>query len=61
MQLLTTSDAARRLGLSAAMVRWLERQGRIAAIKTASGTRLFLMSEIARYATERAEKKHCIK
>ena len=46
VELLDTSDVAARLDLSASRVAQLEREGRIAAVRTASGRRVFLRSDV---------------
>jgi excisionase family DNA binding protein len=51
-QLLTTSDAARVLNRSVDRVRDYEREGRLAALKTRSGQRLFKASDVERLANE---------
>ena len=48
-ELLDTSDVAHRLGLSASRVVQLEREGRIAAARTASGRRVFLAADVAAF------------
>jgi len=53
--LLTTADAARILRVVPATVRWLERTGKLAAQRTASGVRLFKRSEVERVHRERRE------
>jgi excisionase family DNA binding protein len=52
--LMTSGEAGRLLGLSADMVRWLEREGRLPAQRTTSGVRLFRRADVARLAAERA-------
>lgn len=41
MELLLAGDVAKRLGLSADMVRVLERRGKLRALRTPAGVRLF--------------------
>ena len=57
MAYLTTRGAAERLGISADGVRWLEKRGRLMAIKVSSGhghfQRLYLEESIERYRKER--------
>jgi DNA-binding transcriptional MerR regulator len=48
-----SSEAARELGCSAQYVRVLERTGKLKALKTHSGVRLFRIQEIRRLAAER--------
>ena len=52
--LMTSSDVARRLGVTPATVRLWERLGRIPATRTLSGTRLFVAADVERLAAERA-------
>jgi excisionase family DNA binding protein len=52
--LLTPSDAARVLGLSPDSVRVLSDSGRLPAMRTVSGRRLFRRSDVDRLAAERA-------
>jgi excisionase family DNA binding protein len=53
--LLTPSDAARVLGLSADSVRVLSDTGRLPAMRTVSGRRLFRRSDVDRLALQRAQ------
>ena len=53
--LLTPSDAARVLGLSPDSVRVLSDSGRLPAMRTISGRRLFRRSDVDRLAAERAQ------
>lgn len=53
-ELLTTIDAARRLGRSVDRVRDYEREGKLPAQKTRSGQRLFLRSDVEAFAKSRA-------
>jgi excisionase family DNA binding protein len=53
--LLTPSDAARVLGLSADSVRVLSDTGRLPSMRTISGRRLFRRSDVDRLALERAQ------
>jgi len=53
----SSGEAARILDLSPAMVRLLERNGRLPAVKTASGVRLFDVRDVRRLADERAERR----
>jgi excisionase family DNA binding protein len=53
--LMTPSDAARVLGLSADSVRVLSDNGRLPAMRTVSGRRLFRRGDVDRLAMERAE------
>jgi excisionase family DNA binding protein len=56
LDLLTTSDAARQLGIAANTLRVWERTGRLPAIRTASGVRLFARADVDRIAAERATR-----
>ena len=53
--LMTPSDAARVLGLSADSVRVLSDSGRLPALRTISGRRLFRRGDVDRLAAERAQ------
>jgi hypothetical protein len=50
---LTTADVARLLDLSTNGVRWLAQEQRLASTVTASGQRLFRLSDVQRYAEAR--------
>ncbi|MEA2697849.1 MAG: Helix-turn-helix domain [Myxococcales bacterium] len=52
--LMTPSDAARILGLSADSVRVLSDNGRLPAMRTVSGRRLFKRGDVDRLAAQRA-------
>jgi excisionase family DNA binding protein len=52
--LMTTGEAARVLGLSTDMVRWLEREGRLPAQRTTNGLRLFRRADVEKLVAERA-------
>jgi len=52
--LMTPSDAARILGLSADSVRVLGDSGRLPAMRTVSGRRLFRRGDVDRLAAQRA-------
>jgi len=52
-QLMTPADAAPILGISPSMVRVLERRGRLPALRTVSGTRLFWRRDVEALAAER--------
>jgi excisionase family DNA binding protein len=54
--LLTPSDAARVLGLSPDSVRVLSDTGRLPAMRTISGRRLFRRGDVDRLAAERAQQ-----
>jgi excisionase family DNA binding protein len=54
---LTSSEAARALGVSTDMVRIYERTGRLPAIRTAGGYRLFTQLDVARLARKRAARR----
>jgi len=49
-QLLTTADAARIVGVSSETIRSWENEGKLSAVRTASGIRLFARDEIERAA-----------
>ncbi len=51
--LLTTSDAAQRLGLTPDAVRQMERRGRLPATRTEGGVRLFRARDVEKLARER--------
>jgi len=53
--LMTPSDAARILGLSADSVRVLSDSGRLPGMRTVSGRRLFRRGDVDRLAAERAQ------
>jgi excisionase family DNA binding protein len=55
-ELLTVGDAAVILGLSVGMVRVLHAKGRLDAIRTPRGYRLFRRSDVERLARERARR-----
>jgi excisionase family DNA binding protein len=48
-----TGEAARLLGVSSEMVRVWERRGRLSAVKTAGGVRLFNRLDVENLAKER--------
>lgn len=50
---LLTGDAARLLGISSEMVRFLARAGRLHPIRTESGVRIFDRDEVLRLKAER--------
>jgi excisionase family DNA binding protein len=54
--LLTPSDAARVLGLSADSVRVLSDSGRLASMRTIGGRRLFRRGDVDRLVAERASQ-----
>jgi excisionase family DNA binding protein len=56
-EILTTGDSARRLNLSADRVRQLEREGKLPALKTRSGQRLFKASDVDRLAKQMGNEK----
>lgn len=51
--LMTVADAAGILGLSVDMVRLLEKSGRLPALRTTGGIRLFRRADVERLAEER--------
>lgn len=53
-ELMTPSDAARILGLSADSVRVLSDTGRLATQRTVSGRRLFRRGDVEKLASDRA-------
>jgi excisionase family DNA binding protein len=57
LDLLTVGDAAAILGLSPDMVRVLHRQGRLPALRTPRGNRLFERRDVERLARERMRVK----
>jgi excisionase family DNA binding protein len=52
-----TSPVARELGVSSQYVIQLANEGKLAAIKTANGVRLFKRMDVERFKAERVEKK----
>jgi len=54
---LLTNEVAKRLGVAAATVRLMEKTGRIVAMRTAGGVRLFDPAEVEREARQRQAKK----
>ena len=52
-----TSEAARMLDVSAETVRCLERRGRLRALRTRNGVRIFDRPDLERIAKERAAAK----
>jgi|Tabmets5t2r1_1033131.scaffolds.fasta_scaffold79062_2 excisionase family DNA binding protein len=56
-EFLTTRDVSRLLDVSTEWVRALERQGRLPALKTRSGQRLFKAADVEHFAQERADKQ----
>jgi excisionase family DNA binding protein len=56
VELLDTSDVAERLELSASRVAQLEREGRIPAVRTVSGRRVFLWSDVERFLRQRGRR-----
>ena len=54
---LITSEAAKILKMTPAMVRYLERMGKLRAHKTPSGFRVFERTEVEKLAAERARRK----
>ncbi len=56
-ELMTATDAGHILGLSADMVRTLHRRGRLAALVTVRGHRLFRREDVERLAEERAKER----
>ena len=56
-ELLTTADVARILGVVPATVRLMERDGRLPALKTPGGQRLFTRSDVEHLAAARTERR----
>lgn len=56
-ELLMTSGVARELELSGRMVIELERSGKLPAIKTANGTRLFRRADVEQLKRQRQEAR----
>jgi excisionase family DNA binding protein len=54
--LLTPSDAGRILGLTPEAVRALNNRGRLPALKTLTGRRLFRRSDVEQLAAQRASR-----
>lgn len=55
--LMTSQSVARRVGVCAGTVRMWERLGRLPAIRTESGTRLFFPLDVEKLIAERAAAK----
>jgi excisionase family DNA binding protein len=53
----TVSSAARLMGVSGDSIRLWERSGRLPAIRTAGGVRLFAQADLERLARERAARR----
>jgi excisionase family DNA binding protein len=53
-QLLTVADAARRLGVTPAAVVAMERAGKLTALRTEGGMRLFVLKDVERLVAQRA-------
>lgn len=56
-QLMSVGDAARFLGVSAQYVRVLESSGKLRAVRTAGGQRIFYGSDVEQLAVEREHQK----
>jgi excisionase family DNA binding protein len=56
-QLLSTGNVARRLGVSSEFIRKLAREGKLAAMRTAGGQRIFRGEDVERLAVERKLRK----
>jgi excisionase family DNA binding protein len=56
-EILTTGDVAKVLQVSADLVRQLAREGRLPALKTRSGQRLFWLSDVEALVDQRAAKR----
>ena len=57
-QLLGVADAARILGVVPATVRQMERDGRLPAMRTAGGVRVFRLADVQRLGAERPVAQH---
>ena len=57
IKLFTTSEVGRVFGVTSDAVRLWERLGRIKAIRTSSGQRVFLAREVERFKIVRAQRK----
>jgi excisionase family DNA binding protein len=57
MTFLLVSETARKLGVAASTVRDMERDGRLKALKTPTGVRLFNADEVTKLAAERKRGK----
>lgn len=56
-ELLIASEAAKLLNCTAANIRALERSGKLPALRTESGVRIFKREDVNRLASERAQQK----
>ncbi|HET8670286.1 MAG TPA: MerR family transcriptional regulator [Candidatus Saccharimonadales bacterium] len=56
-RILGTTDVALRLHCAAERVRQLEREGKLSAVKTPRGVRVFRADDVERLATERELQK----
>lgn len=56
LDLLTTSDAARLVGVSKDTIRLWERRGKLPAERTPGGVRLFQRADVEALANQRARK-----
>lgn len=54
---LTTAAAARLLGRSSETVRYYERTGRLRALRTTTGTRIFHIDDVLKFARELGSRK----
>lgn len=55
--LMLTGDVSRALDVSPEMVRYLERTGRLTAVRTGRGTRVFDRAQVEQFAREREGRK----
>jgi len=55
MEILTVSDAARICGVSAQTIRQWDRTGRLRALRTPRGLRVFVLADVERVARERGK------
>lgn len=56
-QVLGTTDVALRLGCSTERVRQLEREGKLPALKTAGGYRIFRAEDVEAFRIQREQKR----
>lgn len=58
-QILTSAEVGKRLNLSSERVRQLEKTGRLPAIRTTNGIRLFTASAVEEFRQRREQKETC--
>ncbi len=56
-EFMLSADVSRKTGAAAATVIWWERTGKLKALRTASGVRLFRRTDVEKLAAERAAKQ----